>query len=130
MKKIERIDRLLPRVAGRLKPRYIRCYDGGESIGDRYTIVYTGNFKGRNGRCHFLGCSSNPYHPQGIGIHQEHANVIDCPKYSHLGKKVCFSTLPPKVRIAVLYDYMDLWGIPKEYIQADIESLKFEYDHH
>lgn len=123
MKKIERIDRLLPRVAGRLKPRHIRCYDGGEEIWDRFTIVFTGNFKGRNGRCHYFGCSSNPYHPQGFGQHQEHSNPIDYPKYSHLGKKVCFSALPTMVRIAVLYDYIDFWGIPKDYIKPEIEFI-------
>ena len=103
----ERKERLLPNGT----PRYIRCYDNGGETADRYTIVFTGNFKGRNRRCHFVGCSERPFHPQGIGLHGDHDSVIDYPSYSHLGKKVKFETLPEDVRTLVMSDYRTFWGL-------------------
>ena len=92
-------------------PKNIRVYDnGGETI-DRYTVVFTGNFKGRNGRCYYLGMSENPYHPQGFGQHGEADFVIDYPTYSHLGKKITFGKLPKDCQRAVIDDYKDIWGI-------------------
>ena len=103
----ERYNSLIPNGI----PKYIRCYDAGEEVGDRYTIVFTGNFKDRKGRCYYLGCSENPFHPQGIGQHGESDTMIDQPSYKHLGKKVKFETLPEKVKIAVMNDYKDYWEI-------------------
>ena len=92
-------------------PRYVRCYDNGGKTADRYNIVFTGNFKGREGRCYVLGCSALPFHPQGIGSHEDYDHVIDKPSYKHLGKKVTFETLPEDVKRCVLQDYCDYWEL-------------------
>ena len=42
-KQKEREERLVPNGV----PRYIRCYDMGEGQFDRYTVCYTGNYKGK-----------------------------------------------------------------------------------
>ena len=113
----ERLNRLLPNGI----PKHIRCYDAGEKIGDRYTIVYTGNFKGRNRRCHIFGCSGNPFHPQGIGLHDDYGFIIDKPKHGHLGKKVKFETLPKNVKHAIYRDYGDFWQLD---LNKNIEALE------
>jgi len=92
-------------------PRNVRCYDNGGETFDRYTIVYTGNYAGRGGRCAYVGCSDDPFHPQGFGIHESSRDIIDRPKYSHLGKKVKFETLPKNVKKLVIRDYKDIWNL-------------------
>jgi len=91
-------------------PRHIRCYDNCGRSFDRYTVVYTGNYKGRDG-CDYMGMSENPYHPQGFGQHGWNQQVIDYPKYSHLGKKIQFTDLPPDCQDAVIQDYKEIWRI-------------------
>jgi len=105
MNKTERKTRILPNGI----PKYVRCYDNGGKTLDRYTIVYTGNYKGRNGRCEYLGCSENPFH--GIGQHGESAEIIDKPSYKHLGKKINFISLPEQVKKAVMQDYNEYWEL-------------------
>lgn len=92
-------------------PRKIRCYDldDGKCF-DRYTVVFTGNYEGREG-CDYLGMSEHPFHPQGFGQHSESLDIIDRPKYSHLGKKIAFEDLPPDCQRAVIDDYKDIWRI-------------------
>jgi len=106
-KATERKERLLP---GGI-PTYVRCYDNGGSTADRYTIVFSGNFKGRNRRCYYIGCSSTPFHPQSICQHGDSADVIDKPKYSHLGKKVKFETLCDDVKKVIMSDYNEFWEL-------------------
>src|SRR6266404_5211679 len=90
-------------------PRYIRCYDNGGKTMDRYTVVYTGNYRGRCGT-EFEKCwyqhrcmSAFPFHPQGIGMSGESQDQIDINKWgfapavgrkNHLGKRIPFSELP------------------------------------
>jgi hypothetical protein len=106
-KELARIHKLIPNGV----PRYVRCYDNGGETMDRYTIVYTGNYKNRVSVCEYLGCSEYPFH--GVGIHGESNTPIDYPKYSHLGKRVDFKTLPPDVKKAVIQDYKENWELPK-----------------
>ena len=91
-------------------PRKIRVYDNLGETCDRYTVVFTGNYKGRNG-CDYLGMSEHPYHPQGFGQHGWHERVIDYPSYTHLGKKIKFKDLPEDCKRAVVDDYVDIWGL-------------------
>ena len=91
-------------------PRKIRVYDNLGETFDRYTVVFTGNYKGRNG-CDYLGMSENPYHPQGFGQHGWHERVIDYPSYTHLGKKIKFEDLPQDCQRAVIEDYTEIWGL-------------------
>ena len=91
-------------------PRKIRCYDNGGKTYDQYTVVYTGNYQGRNG-CDYVGMSENPFHPQGFGQHGWDSNVIDYPKYSHLGKKIRFEDLPENCQLLVVDDYKEIWDI-------------------
>jgi hypothetical protein len=102
-------------------PKYVRVYDnGGESI-DRYTVVFTGNYAGRNGECSYLGMSGQPFHPQGVGQHGSSRDIIDARqgwapaigRKCHLGKRIPFADLPEDCRKLVLRDYRELWGLPQ-----------------
>lgn len=105
-KKVERKNRLLPNGV----PKYVRCYDNGGETADRYTVVFTGNYSGREG-CDYLGMSAQPFHPQGIGQWGWDRNVIDKPKYSHLGKKIKFTDLSPDAQKCVLGHYKETWDL-------------------
>ena len=105
MNKAERKARILPNGI----PKYVRCYDNGGETMDRFTIVYTGRYKGRDGRCEYFGCNSEPFH--GIGQHGESETMIDKPSYKHLGKKIKFESLPEQVKIAVMQDYNENWEL-------------------
>ena len=89
----------------------VRCYtNDGETI-DRYTIVFSGNYRARTGGVFWsLGASTYPQHPQGVGSFSETQRVIDYPAYSHLGTKIAFNELPTNVQWYVLSYYTDLWG--------------------
>lgn len=106
-KKAQRRERLLP---GGI-PRYVRCYDNGGETWDRYTVVYTGNFRGRDRRCWGCGMSEHPCSPQGFGQHFDYAQAIDRPKYAHLGKRIKFQDLPPDCQRLVLSDYRENWQL-------------------
>jgi hypothetical protein len=106
-KKEERLDHLLP---GGI-PRYVRVYDnGGKSI-DRYTVVFSGNYPGRQRLCRYLGMSGAPFHPQGFGQHGESETIIDRPTYGHLGRKISFGDLPADCQELTLSDYRYYWDL-------------------
>lgn len=98
-------------------PRWVRCYDDGRS-GDRYTVVFTGNYAGRKG-CDYLGMSGAPFHPQGVGNHGWKEDTIDRPAYGHLGRKIRFIDLPEDCQVLVLRDYLTMWGFVEHSGQAD-----------
>lgn len=106
MKKEERKASLLPDG----KPKYIRCYDNGGKTFDRYTVVYTGKYKGKN-ECMYIGMSAKPFDAMGFGQHGFSKDSIDRPTYSHLGKKIKFDDLPDDCRKLVLQDYTELWNL-------------------
>ena len=109
-KQLNRLQSLFPNNT----PKNIRCYDNGKS-GDRYTCVFTGRYTHKTGGEHwYLGMSADPFHPQGIGQHGSSPTQIDKPKYSHLGKKVSFDTLPLNVRKCIIQAYLYLWGFTTE----------------
>ncbi len=119
-KQRKRVETLLPDGI----PKYVRVYDnGGSGCGgsiDRYTVVFTGNYAGRNGECSYLTMNGRPFHPQGVGQHGSSRSVIDAPqgwapamgRKCHLGKRIPFVDLPTDCRILVLQDYRELWGLP------------------
>jgi len=94
-------------------PKYIRVYDNGGKSFDRYTVVFTGRYKYRNG-CDYLGMSEHPFHPQGFGQHEWSQDIIDRPTYGHLGKKIKFQALPPDCQKVVVDDYKAIWDLGKE----------------
>lgn len=113
----DRLKRLLPDG----KPRYVRCYDFGDNdCMDRYTVVFTGNYAGRNG-CDYLAMNAAPFHPQGIGQHGHADRVIDSTHGSwggvsigrkcHLGTRIVFEDLPEDCQTAVLNDYRKMWKL-------------------
>jgi len=111
MKIHERIQNLLPFGI----PKKIRCYDnGGNNAGgscDRYTVVFTGNYKGRDG-CDYFAMNSIPFnHSYGIMLSCWDSNIIDYPTYSHLGKKIQFVDLPLDCQKAILFEYLMIWDI-------------------
>lgn len=92
-------------------PKKVRIYDNGGKTFDRYTVVFTGNYAGRDGICSYLGMSERPFHPQGFCQHGEHRQVIDRPRYGHLGKRIKFESLPEDCRKAVMQDYAAIWQL-------------------
>jgi hypothetical protein len=91
-------------------PKHVRIYDNGGETYDRYTAVYTGKYKGRNG-CEYVGMSGQPFHPQGFGIHGWNETAIDYPSYKHLGRKIKFKDLPEDCQTLVIRDYRENWRI-------------------
>jgi hypothetical protein len=114
MNKIERASRLLLSDGS---PKYVRCYDNtGETI-DRYTVVFTGRYTHKtNDEFWNLSMSGAPFHPQGFGQHGFGDRPIDRPTYSHLGRKIAFTSLPEDCQKLVLQDYLYLWDIRMDYI--------------
>lgn len=122
----KRIANLLP--SG--EPKYVRCYDNGGASADRYTVVYTGRYRG-NGNFQYVGMSALPFHPQGVGMHGEHPQQIDVNKSgfapaigrkNHLGKRITFAELPPDCQKLVLADYRAIWNLQSP-LDALIEKL-------
>lgn len=112
-----RTARLLPSGV----PRWVRCYDSGPDVGDRYTVVFTGRYTKVAGEFHYLAMSAHPYRPQGFGQHGETC-LRPCDvngwgfapamgRRCHLGKRVPFSALPADCQRAALADYRELWGL-------------------
>lgn len=96
-------------------PRYIRCYDNGGRTCDRYTVVFTGRYKRRTGgQFVYLAMNEQPYHPQGFGQHGFSDELIDRPKYAHLGKRIRFEELPTDCQTLVRDRYNALWNIKGE----------------
>ena len=107
MNKTQRKERLLPNG----KPKYIRVYESKKPVADPYTIVFSGNFAGRNSRCYVLGMSSRPRHPLGICIVSDYDFIIDEPSYKHLGRKINFDDLPEQCRESTLEYYNQFWRL-------------------
>jgi hypothetical protein len=114
------------------EPKYVRCYDNGGKTADRYTVVYTGNYRNRTGHglwgtsnfekgwFQHVCMSSSPFHPQGVGMHGEHSQQIDVNKAgwapamgrsNHLGKRIPFRELPADCQKLVVSDYKSIWGL-------------------
>lgn len=103
-----RAERLMPNGI----PRYVHCYDNGGKTADRYTIVLTGRYRHKTGGSFlYLGASTYPFHPQGVGTSEESNKQIDYPAYGHLGKKVSFQSLPSEVQRFVKRTYVNLWDL-------------------
>jgi hypothetical protein len=91
-------------------PKKIRCYDNGGESADRYTIIFSGNYrKNTDGVFWYIGCSENPFSPIGVGSVGESNTQIDTPSYGHLGKKVKYDTLPINVKSYIISVYCDIW---------------------
>jgi len=103
----ERLESLMPNNM----PKYVRCYDNGGETLDRYTVVFTGNYRNikRGDQYLYLGMSEYPY--QAIGQHGSSNDPIDRPQYSHLGKKIKFSDLPIDCKTCVIDDYKEIWKL-------------------
>jgi len=87
---------------------------------DRYTVIFSGNYRGRNRRCNYLGMSRKPFHPQGMGYHAEADRVIDAPygftpkmgdKSPFGGRRIPFANLPKDCQKLVLSDYKEIWQL-------------------
>lgn len=76
-----------------------RAFDNGGTSFDRYTLAFRG-FRA-DGRLYYpyLGCSENPFHPQGCGVYGESKEFL---KGKHLGKRIAFEDLPSDVQKAAL----------------------------
>lgn len=106
----KRKDAFLPKGI----PRYIRLYDNDKTA-DRYTCVFTGRYRHNTGGSFwYLGMSTMPFHPQGIGQHGEHHKQIDRPTYGHLGKKIAWADLPEDCQKFIMTNYLYLWDFTDE----------------
>lgn len=100
-------------------PRWLRIYDNGGETADRYTAVYSGlkmYAKGYGSVHPYVNMSSNPFHPQGVGMHGEtYVSPIDDPftkgARSALGKRIPLADLPIPCQALVLQDYCDYWHL-------------------
>ena len=125
-KSITRNDKLLPKVDGRLIPRWLRVYDNGGNTTDRFTIVFTTRIP----RGLYVHCCEAPDTPQGVWSYNtsEHGLAIDRPTYGHLGKRIKFEALPERVYKYILVDYADVWDINlrewAEYHEIDFEIFE------
>jgi len=115
MKKQERINSIAPvlLINGKRIPKNLRIYDNGGKTVDRYTAVFTGNYKGRNGICHYIGFSV----PCEFWQHGDSEVIIDSPSYSHLGKKISFCELPEVSKKSLMEEYCEIWDLPKSLIE-------------
>jgi hypothetical protein len=106
-----RYDRLMPNG----NPRYIRCFDNNGKSVDSYTVTFTGHYTHNTDHQYwYLGMSSNPFHPQGVGQHGESDRQIDTPSYKHLGKKISFDDLPEDCKALTIQTYLYLWNFTDE----------------
>ena len=82
-------------------PHYVRCYDAGDSVCDRYTVCFTGRYRHlTGGEFVYLAMSCAPFHPQGFGQHGEMRSI----DRSVLGRKIRFTDLPPDCQLVVRLD--------------------------
>lgn len=104
----KRRDSLMPNGI----PRKVRCYDNGGATIDRYTVVFTGNYRQNTlGYTWVLGMSGRPFHPQGFCQHNEYRRSPDYPTYRRFGKRIKFTDLPEDCQNAVIDAYRDLWSL-------------------
>ena len=108
----------------------------GAGTADRYTAVFSGNYKGRDGRCDYIGMSSRPFHPQGVGMRGEHNRVIDAPSgftpklgdvapFGEGNRRVPWGVLPPECKRLVLGDYFAIWDLGQAWLEFyDYESAR------
>lgn len=101
------------------KGKPIPANTGDGSI-DRYTIIFTGNFRGREGRCYYVASGSFPTHPQGFYQHGESDVIIDVGKsgfppgmgdLNHLGRRIPFKVLPVEVKKLIRSEYKEIWNL-------------------
>lgn len=89
-------------------PKYLRCYESRDDVFDKWTAIYT---RQQDGRCFYIGMSEHPTWPNGFGQHGDELNMIDRPRYGHLGKKIKFTDLPKACQRLVMREYREMWGI-------------------
>jgi hypothetical protein len=97
-----------PRRAGKRwlegAPDYVLdCLDNKGKTCDRYTVIFGKQFMnvGPNGECwlSLLDMSSNPFHPQGVGMSSEYrAHEIAAFRYRSSHHRVKWSDLPELVQ--------------------------------
>ena len=83
----------------KVKIKIMAVYDNqGKSL-DRYTVVLH-EFADAENHYTCLAMSSNPTHPQGIGLHSS------CKMGKHMGKRIKFYQLPSECQIVVKSMYI------------------------
>jgi len=123
MTKKQRAENLLP---GGI-PKWIRCYDNGGETADRFTVIFSHSQSfGNRGYYPVLIMNSYPFHPQGIGMHEEYpisgpGAIVEGMKpgqwppkigrKGNLGTRIRFEDLPADCRRLVMQDYCDYWSL-------------------
>jgi len=114
-----------------------RLLPAGKGTFDRYTVVFTGRFKGRCGRAHYVGMSCHPFHPQGFGQPGEAELNFDAPggfppkigDKARWGdgdsRRIPYQLLPDDCQKLVRSDYMEIWGIDP-FIQTKLHIEKHQ----
>jgi len=103
-------------------PSKIRVYDNGGETNDRYTIVFTGNYR-QGGDFVYMGANSTGTY------HGESKTQIDRPAYSHLGKTIDKNRLPRAVMNSIMETYCELWGFSweNETKELDVSFIPIRY---
>ncbi len=115
-------------------PKFVRCYDNSETDEatlDCFTVVFTGKYRDRktDGVFVFVAMNARPFHPQGIGMHDESRTQIDAPegwapaigRKCHLGRRIPFQQLPRDCRRLVMHVYLYLWDLVPEALGTEID---------
>jgi hypothetical protein len=100
MKSITELSAAYVALEGAMKENQIVIRDDGKTI-DRYTAYRLHTPKAeRNGLfIPMIGFSAEPFHPQGVGSHEEGLPG------RHLGKRIHLSDLPPNARAFVVQEF-------------------------
>lgn len=80
-----------------INQKRVRLYDNGGKTADRYTAVYLDHVE-RGGMYGCRGMSSDPFHPQGVGMYGA------AMPGRHLGRRISWEDLPAPCRRAVEAD--------------------------
>lgn len=78
--------------------RGVTIYDNGGQSFDRFTAIYSGLPRERDGTFQARAMSENPFHPLGFG------QWTSAQPGRHLGKRIRFSELPVNCQKLILQD--------------------------
>jgi len=122
-KQAERRQRLMPNGI----PRWVRIYDNGGEMADRFLCVYTGLYNNLSGQTHpniyySRSMSYNPFHPQGVAMFDVTEQIVDKygnnwagpsigRKHPRLGRRIRFEDLPTPCKDLVVSDYVAIWEL-------------------
>ena len=77
----------------------LKIYDAGESVYDRYSVLYLDSPEREKGLYECRAMSANPFHPMGF------CEMTSAKLGKHLGKPIQFTALPDACQKVIIRDY-------------------------